>query len=82
MFNGCTSLRHCVVDLSRLTKYSAYAASSMFRGCKLDKASVESIVGTLPTPSTVRDITIGYDSTEITQEEEDAYNTTLVGKNW
>lgn len=55
----------------------------MFYGCKLDKASVQNIVDTIPTwTSDTHKISIGVDSTKITQAEQDAFNTTLVGKGW
>lgn len=76
-------------DCSNLTSFSAALPNSltdaiyMFLNCKLDKASVQNIVDTIPTwTSGTHKITIGVDSTKITQEEQDAFNTTLVGKGW
>lgn len=54
----------------------------MFYACKLNKASVQKIADTIPTVSGTHRITIGIDSTQITQEEQDAFNTTIVGKGW
>lgn len=52
-------------------------------GCKLSKASVEKIAETIPTyTSGSHPITIGVDSTSITQAEQDAANAILVGKGW
>ena len=77
------------VDCSGLTSFSPAMpnsltnASGMFSGCKLDKDSVQNIVDTIPTyTSGSHAITIGYDSTEITQEDEDAFDTTLANKGW
>ena len=78
MFNGCTNLTEWTVDLpSGLSD-----ASWMFDGCKLNKASVQKIADSIPTVSGTHRITIGIDSTQITQAEQDAFNTTIVNKGW
>ena len=81
MFYGCTGLRNFTPSLAGLTNCEDF--ENMFSGCKLNKASVQNIVNTIPTYTSGSDaITIGYDSTEITQEDEDAFNTTLTNKGW
>lgn len=76
MFYGCSSLETFESDMPVLSD-----AEGMFSGCKLDKDSVENIVDSVPV-SQGGEITIGYDSTLITQQEEDAYNAALVNKGW
>lgn len=80
MFYDCTSLREFNVDMPP----ALTAAYHTFHGCKLNKASVQRIVDTIPTytDGKARGITIGIDSTQITQAEQDAFNTTIVGKGW
>lgn len=79
MFSDCSGL----TSFSAALPNSLSTATSMFYGCKLDKASVQNIVDTIPTwTSGTHRIAIGVDSTKITQAEQDAFNTTLVGKGW
>lgn len=79
MFNGCTSFRNWTAQ----SMGGVSSATGLFIGCKLSKASVQNIVNTIPTyTSGTHPITIGVDSTDITQTEQDAFNTTLVGKGW
>lgn len=62
---------------------SLTSADFMFSCCKLDKASVQNIANTIPTwMSGTHKITIGVDSSKITQAEQDAFNATIVGKGW
>lgn len=76
MFQGCSKLQWTTPFQTALRN-----AVGFFSGCKLNKASVETIINS-PTRTTSSPITIGIDSTLITQEEQDAYNTQLVNKRW
>lgn len=79
MFQGCTSLR----DWTAESMGGVSSASGLFMSCKLSKASVQKIVDTIPSyTSGSHPITIGVDSTSITQEEQDAANAILAGKGW
>lgn len=81
MFSGCTGLTEWTVELPS----GLINASSMFAYCKLNKASVQRIVNSIPDVREVsgtHNITIGIDSTQITQAEQDAFDTTIVGKGW
>lgn len=87
--NSITNASYMFNDCSNLTSFNAALPNSlseadfMFYGCKLNKASVQNIVDTIPTwTSGTHMITIGVDSTKITQAEQNAFNTTLVGKGW
>lgn len=78
MFYSCSNLTSFTGDLSSLT-----TGTDMFLGCKLDLTSVNLIANSLPTlTSGSHPITIGVDSTQVTQAQQDAANATLVSKGW
>lgn len=76
MYYDCTSLTHVVMDYQSLT-----SGDIMFHHCKLDKESLQLIVSDINTVN-AGNITIGIDSTKITQEEQNAANAILAGKGW
>ena len=78
MFYGCTSLTEWTGELPS----GLSSATTMFYRCKLNKASVQKIADSIPTVSGTHKITIGIDSTQITQAEQDAFNTTITDKGW
>lgn len=80
MFSGCTSLRVFNSDMPS----SLMRAMDMFKGCKLNKASVRRIVETMPTGAGGYSsrITIGIDSSEITQVEQNEFRDIMSGKGW
>lgn len=78
MFNGCGNLTSFDCDLSALG-----GGGGMFSGCKLDLASVNRIANSLPRHTFgVHDITIGVDSTQVTEEQQDAANAKMTSKGW
>lgn len=76
MFAGCSKLTHWQGSLESL-----YSARNMFTECKLDLESVQNIVNALPNVSDGH-VSIGVDSTKVTQEKQDAANAIIVGKGW
>lgn len=76
MYYQCYALSHVVMDYSALT-----SGVIMFTGCKLDKESLQLIVSDIKTVN-AGEITIGIDSSKITQEEQNTANTALVNKGW
>lgn len=76
MFAGCSKLTHWQGSLESL-----YSARNMFTECKLDLESVQNIVNALPNVSDGH-VSIGVDSTKVTQEKQDAANSIIVGKGW
>lgn len=78
MFMYCYELTSFSGDLSSLDN-----GEYMFSECKLDLESVQRIADSLPSyDSGSHPITIGVDSFEVTQGQQDEANTTIVTKGW
>lgn len=80
MFENCTNLTSFVGDLS-----SVYNAPDMFKGCKLDVASVKNIAATLGNVSSYTfecPITIGIDANYKGNSELNAALNTIAAKGW
>ncbi len=76
MFSGCSKLAHWDGTFGQLT-----SASNMFNGCVLDLESVQNLANALPRISG-GGMTIGVDSTKVSQEQQDAANAIIVDKGW
>lgn len=76
MFAGCSKLTHWKGSLESL-----YSGRNMFTECKLDLESVQNIANTLPNISDGH-VSIGVDSTKVTQEQQDSVNRIIVNKGW
>lgn len=77
MFKGCSNLSHVECNFASLQ-----TAREMFSGCKLDKESVDNILETINPNASHYSITIGVDSTQVSELDQAAYAITFAEKGW
>lgn len=78
MFKGCTSFKSISSSLKSLV-----TAPGMFSGCKLDTQSMALIVNKIkPYGGGTHEITIGVDSSQISQAQQNAANVVMTSKGW
>lgn len=79
MFKGCTSFKVIASSPRFLV-----TAPGMFSGCKINFMSLQVMANTIKkwTDGGTHEITIGVDSNEVTQAQQNAANTTMTNRGW